>query len=132
VVAVVAVLSLSGCSFFMRGPQSRDPRVDPDCTESLAPPVLDGVGTVLMGVATVALIAAARQSCNQSDPDVCNFGRALASLTVIPVGGATLTYGVSTGVGVVRSRSCREARAAHQQWLLTSPPAGPAAAVTPP
>lgn len=131
--AMVLVLATPGCSFiFTRGPPptpppeglSEPPRAaPPDCTSSVAAPVVDTVlGTMSLAllVAGIAGVAYKEPSCTPGEW-FCGFGRGYTQA----VGGGAIIVGTITGaifiasaaVGYQRTAACRAVLESSEQRL---------------
>ncbi|MBA3500516.1 MAG: hypothetical protein H0T65_09095, partial [Deltaproteobacteria bacterium] len=115
--AVIAILLLAtSCSFvFTSGPKSGPARSYPDCTSSMAWPIIDGVFTALFLTATITAIASDDKSSTSFDDDDSEASKA-AQITSSAL--FTAAAGVSAYVGYRRVSRCRHAR---EQFLAQYP-----------
>ncbi len=107
VVAIVAVLSSSGCSFLFTEsvPAQHPPHLMPKCTTHRGSVAVDGVWAAAFGF--VALLVSAIEDEGDGDGDA-------AAILLLPAAG----FAVSGFIGIARTTECREARAMHEQWMF--------------
>lgn len=110
VVAVLAALSMSGCSFYMAtNPEGWKPSQEPTCSDASAAPGVDSVMAVIG-----ALIIAGGVQCYSDNPGqfvkICRVGTTIGVVTALLWGGGAV-------VGWRRTRVCRKAKRQHASWI---------------
>ena len=108
-IALVTAVSMTGCSFFLtRGPDSVDkPTTDPDCTDSMTWPVVDGT---LGGLFLISALAAASDDDMNIDDTSDSNDDAIGAFVLL---GAAAAAGAI--VGYSRVSKCKTAQRKYRE-----------------